>query len=271
MAQKLGPGMFHGTRRSVRAFAGLTLSEYEFAPNSTIPRHCHEQTYLSLVLDGHWREAYDRKVRERKPLTLTIHPAGELHSEQLGQGGARAFHVEFSADWLRRMNGYASSLQQPTQVEGGPLTWHALRLYAEFRQLDPHSGLIVEGILLESLGVLARHKNQEARAGAPAWLLQARAMVHARFAESLSLPEVAGAVGVHPVHLARTFRRHYRSSIGAYIRQLRLEYACRELTTSDRPLADIALAAGFVDQSHLSRSLRRFVGMSPASFRRNSR
>src|SRR5262245_33401534 len=133
MMPKLSPGVFHGSRRLARRVAGLTLTEYEFASDCAIAGHCHEQSYFSLVLEGGWREAYGAKERERKPLTLTVHPAGEHHSERLGKDGARAFHVEFPADWLRRLESYASVLAEAAQIETGPPTWHALRLYAEFR------------------------------------------------------------------------------------------------------------------------------------------
>jgi AraC family transcriptional regulator len=50
-----------------------------------------------------------------------------------------------------------------------------------------------------------------------------------------------------------------------------VEYACRQLSTSALPLAEIALAAGFTDQSHLTRVFRRQTRMTPSEFRRASR
>jgi AraC family transcriptional regulator len=52
------------------------------------------------------------------------------------------------------------------------------------------------------------------------------------------------------------------------VRALRVDFACRELARRDQPLAEIALAAGFADQSHLARCLRKRTGMTPAAFRR---
>ena len=72
---------------------------------------------------------------------------------------------------------------------------------------------------------------------------------------------------MHPVHLAREFRRFQRCTIGEYIRQLRIERACRQLHASDEPLATIASAVGFSDQSHFSRTFKRLIGMTPAGYR----
>jgi len=47
--------------------------------------------------------------------------------------------------------------------------------------------------------------------------------------------------------------------------------ACQELTAGDAPLAEVALRAGFADQSHFTREFRRHVGVTPAAFRRSAR
>jgi AraC family transcriptional regulator len=83
------------------------------------------------------------------------------------------------------------------------------------------------------------------------------------------LQQVATEAGVHPAHLARVFRRHHRCTIGSYLRRLRLDAACRQLVSGERPLADIALAAGFADQSHFSRLFRAATGVTPTHYRRS--
>jgi AraC family transcriptional regulator len=271
MTNRLGPGVFHGDKIRQCELGNFTLTEYEFAANRFIPRHCHERTYLSFVLEGGWYESYGSKARDRRPSTLTVHPAGEIHSERLDRQGARAFHVEFSLQWLDRLDRYAAVLARPAQIEGGPLTWHALRLHAEFRQNDPHSSMVIEGILLESVAELARSFSDASESASPTWLSKVRDLLHARFAESLSLPSIAREINVHPVHLARAFRRRYRCTVGVYLRQVRVRHACHELITSDCPISEIAAASGFFDQSHLSRVIRRWTGLSPSALRRNGR
>jgi AraC family transcriptional regulator len=76
---------------------------------------------------------------------------------------------------------------------------------------------------------------------------------------------------VDPAHLARTFRAHYRCSIGDFVRRLRVERASCELTDTDTPMADIALGLGFFDQSHFSRVFKDQTGLTPTEFRAASR
>lgn len=103
----------------------------------------------------------------------------------------------------------------------------------------------------------------------PPWLKQARDLLHDQFSESMSLARVAESVGVHPVYLASEFRRRFGSTVGEYVRRLRIEYACREISAcSEAPLAQIALTAGFSSQSHFSKTFKRLTGMTPLEYRR---
>jgi len=78
---------------------------------------------------------------------------------------------------------------------------------------------------------------------------------------------IAASAGVHPVSLARTYRRHRRRTIGERIRELRVERACRLLATTEDPIAEVAQTCGFADQSHLARLMRRRLGVSPSGYR----
>jgi AraC family transcriptional regulator len=147
----------------------------------------------------------------------------------------------------------------------------AIRLYDEFRSTDELSPLAIEGLTLELLAECSRQSSRTRNCQQPRWLLRASDLVRARFCERLTLGAIAESVGVHPAHLARVFRRFHGCTLGDHVRKLRIEFACQRLTTSDIPLADIALAAGFSDQSHFSNTFRRHMGVPPAAFRRSAR
>jgi AraC family transcriptional regulator len=59
--------------------------------------------------------------------------------------------------------------------------------------------------------------------------------------------------------------------VGEYLRRLRIDRAAEQLVWGDLPLAEIAIAAGFSDQSHFSNVFRRRTGISPSAFRREAR
>jgi AraC family transcriptional regulator len=64
------------------------------------------------------------------------------------------------------------------------------------------------------------------------------------------------------------FRTNVGCTPGEYVRRLRVEFACHRISSSDMPLIEIALEAGFSDQSHLTKNFKRYTGMTPARFRR---
>lgn len=103
--------------------------------------------------------------------------------------------------------------------------------------------------------------------GFPLWLERVRNSLEEHFAEPYKVSEIAAQAGVHPVHLAREFRKYYGASVGEYLRRMRIEYACRELMGSNVAVTSIAFAAGFADQSHFSRTFKRLCGTTPGRYR----
>jgi len=83
------------------------------------------------------------------------------------------------------------------------------------------------------------------------------------------LSTLAGLAGVHRVHVARAFRDHLGCTVGDFVRRLRVQRACELLTGTTIPLSDVAMRAGFFDQSHMTRVVKRFLGVTPAALRRD--
>jgi AraC family transcriptional regulator len=270
MAIKLPPGNFFGqTQRRIQV-SGLTFAEtvYESGPELSIPVHAHEHAFFHFLIDGVCEEMYGRTVRTSGPSALAFHPAGEPHSNRWRSPGGRVFHIDISGTRAEAIREHAPFLDRPTEVLGGMGPWLAKRLYQEYRRLDNVSPLAMEGLTLEILAEASRDGAHALDRRPPRWLLQARELLHDRFSENLSLGEVAKAVGIHPVHLARAFRKQYGCTLGDYIRRLRVEFACRKLSASETPLAQIAILCGFSDQSHFTNSFRRQMRMTPGEFRR---
>jgi AraC family transcriptional regulator len=270
MLPVLAPGRYFGERRRCRTVPGVTLVENAYAPGFVIPRHAHASAFFGMVLEGGYREHYDNRCRECGPSALLFHPPGEVHSEMHYDVVVRILSIEPSERLLAHLGEHARALDGPQELRGGSVLRLAARLYEEFRSDDPLAPLAMEGIALELLACILRQGAVRAST-APRWLAAARDLLHERVGENLSLSEIAAAIGVHPAHLARTFRRHYGCTVGDHLRNLRAERARQELKNSDRPLAELALALGYADQSHFVNSFRRQTGMTPGAFRKAHR
>ncbi len=266
-AMKLPAGQLYGHVLRGHEVAGLALIETSYPASLELPLHSHEQAYLCFVLQGAYTEIYGSRTRLCKPSALIFHPPDELHSDHFHNARGRCFNVEIDSQYLERIREHSVILDSPIDFYGGLLAHLSMKLYKEFCEAEEASPLVIEGLALEILGEASRHTARVSERRVPRWLKQARELIHANFSTTLTLAFIAESVAVHPVHLARAFRRHYRYTIGEYVRQLRIEFACRELSLSDIPLVEIASAAGFSSQSHFSTIFKRHTGLTPAEYR----
>jgi AraC family transcriptional regulator len=264
---RLGPGRLYGKTLTTQEFAGIQVLDSAYPPGLRLPKHSHERGCFSILLRGAFSETYQNKHLEWEPFCVGFNPPDEEHSNLVHRVGAYFLVIELSHLWFERAHDHSVRTYESTLFRGGPVTWLGKKLYGEFRNMDEVSPLSIEGIVLEMIAEVSRQQSGISERQFPRWLEQAREFVHAHFTESLTVKSIAEAVGVHPVHLARTFRKHHRLTIGSYVRQLRIELACREISKPDVSLAEIASLAGFYDQGHFSKVFKNVIGLTPAQYR----
>ncbi len=274
MATKLSPGTFFGQTQRKIEVGGLTFAESVYTEGSELylPPHAHEDAFLHFVIEGVCEEIYGRETRIRSSSVLAFHPAGEPHSNRWHGAGGRVFHIDISrarTEAIREYSPTLSSFDHPAEFDGGVAPWLAGRLYREYRRPEGASRLAMEGLALEILAEASRSASPGSERFPPRWLSRARDLLNDRLSENVTMDEIAAAVNVHPVHLVRSFRRHFGCTPGEYLRRLRVEFACRKLATSRLPLVEVALAAGFADQSHFTKTFRSMMRMTPGEFRRH--
>jgi AraC family transcriptional regulator len=92
--------------------------------------------------------------------------------------------------------------------------------------------------------------------------------IEEHLAERITGEDLATLIDVSVGQLFRAFKASVGIPPLQYVLSRRLELACSLLRTSREPLSQIALTAGFCDQSHLCRVFRRVLGVTPATWRR---
>ena len=199
---------------------------------------------------------------------IVYHPAGESHAQYFDSTAVHLFRIELSHANLRGLN-HADLSRAWTDSPSASAIGLAFKLYKELCEPDAVSHLAIEGLALELMATIARQSRSQAHSSREpgAWLKQAYELIAEHFLENLTLGDIARTVGVHPVTLAREFRRCYQCTIGDMVRRERIGFACCELLKSDVSLTDIALSAGFYDQSHFSKAFKRLIGITPARYR----
>jgi len=270
MVEKLRPGSLQGRVTKSLKVSDFILTEASYEARSRLPPHAHERSYFCFVLQGVYTERYARRETLCKPSAVTFRAQDEPHEAILHDVDSRVFVVEISPRWIDMLRADSLSLRSAYEFCGGSAPRLCASLNREFHKTDTAAKLAIEGLAIELLADAARQHSTRVQP-APPWLRQAREMIIEHFPETLQLTQIAAAVGVHPVYLATTFREKFGVTIGEFVRKLRIERACDELTKGDLPLATIALQAGFADQSHFSKVFKTYVGTTPAKYRRTFR
>lgn len=87
----------------------------------------------------------------------------------------------------------------------------------------------------------------------------------------LRMEELAQRAGLSPAQFDRRMKKIFHLSAGQYLIKTRIDHAARLLAGTDLAIADIALQAGFSDQSALSRQFRQVTGFAPRQYRQMMR
>jgi AraC-like DNA-binding protein len=105
----------------------------------------------------------------------------------------------------------------------------------------------------------------------PAAMRRVREYIEAHLNDSMELAELSAIAGLSVFHFARQFKQTTGVTPHFYLVRRRVERAKELLTRTELSLSDIAFAAGFADQSHLTRHFRQLAGITPGQFRRSLR
>jgi AraC family transcriptional regulator len=233
-----------------------------------MPMHHHPYPVLHLVLAGRVTSRSRRSAEELTVAQVEYLPAYVPHETQWRRGGV-GFAVAFEAGVAAAWSAWGMLPEHPCTLPPGLVSGLLLAVRREGFTPDLAAGTGAEGFVAEALGELVRrtppHPRREGRS---LRMRAARALLLDAYASAPPLTELARQVEVHPVYLARAFREAFGETVGECVRRRRLDAACHRLTHSTDSLSEIAAGTGFADQSHLTRTFRRYLGTTPAGYRR---
>lgn len=248
---------------------GVRVTESWHKASSTIPLHAHRWATVTVLIDGSFEETY--KLRSSMACVapaVHVRPPGEPHVDRLGNIGAHNVVLEIDDTTLESVKRHSALFEEIRHLRSSELASLAGRLRQELLIDDPATPMALQGLAMELFATASRGTSRALTQPAP-WLQRVRDKLHDCFRESdFGLAELSVIADVHPVHLARAFRATYGASPGEYLRRLRVHWAADQLRTTRRPIVDIAIDAGFADQSHFTRAFRAAFGSPPGAWRR---
>ena len=99
------------------------------------------------------------------------------------------------------------------------------------------------------------------------YLMRAKDFADSRYAEPITVGDLAAAAGLSRAHFSRMFTRTFGESPSAYLQSRRLERASALLRFTDRSVADICVMVGFTSVGSFTTTFTRVYGKPPAAYR----
>lgn len=257
----------------IKEVTGVTALHARFVEHR-YPRHSHPYSVVGLVESGVQAFSY-RGSRYCTPAgRIFVVNFDEPHTGEpaTSQGYVyRTLYLEpgFLARTLRELGGPPGSPYLRGAVLDDPQLLSALsRLHAALSRRA--TTLEQQSLLLGAVMLLLRH-HTDARCAAPradrqpGAVARARDYIEAHSDQDISLAHLAESVGLSPFHLARVFTKAAGMPPHAYLEGVRIRNACALLDLGE-PIAAVAAAVGYADQSHLTRRFRHFLGITPRQY-----
>lgn len=241
---------------------GVVIEETTYAAGHRYPYHCDEQSRISVVLRGSLREEACGEDVYASAASVVVKPGDAQHRDTFGPDGAHLLSIVVPDRWVRDDTRTTGALGRWRWHHAGPVGAAALHLVRSVRE-DEDTEPDVWALLA---AVSEAEVAADAGPIAP-WVLRARERLDDEVADAPSIAALAADADVHPVSLARAFRRAFGCSPSVYRRRRRVREAAARLSSTDVPAASVALDAGFADQSHMCRDLQTELGLSPGRAR----
>jgi AraC family transcriptional regulator len=245
----------------------FTVSLYEYPAHTKIPRHGHDEPYLSFVVQGNYTEQSGPKHSDVVETGVAVlHETGETHADEFHDGRVVLLALQFTPAWREQAEESGIQLKR-RRADSFEISRIARKLHFQLTHERARGELSRLGLALELTAELVTDDAEPDRSCAS----RAQEVVLTDFGSDLSLLTVAEQLNLHPSHVARAFKRKFGCTVGEFIRQVRLNHAVRRLTESDDPASLVAVECGFYDQSHFTAHFRAAMGTTPASYRRRIR
>ncbi|MDY8137704.1 AraC family transcriptional regulator [Aquimarina sp. 2201CG5-10] len=264
----LAKGTYYGAMHAEQQMNGVLFSEYDYLTKKT-DWHFHENPYFMYVLQGNLYDVNKRCKTTCPSGSFLLHNWQEPHFNSKESTQARGFHIEFEKNWFEK-NNIDIDLWEGSKLIKNPKLHHILaKLYAEFKYADAYSEISSELLISELCQNIEKEKIYWFEKNPP-WLVSLIEIIHLH-KEPFNLKSLSQQLGIHPGHLSRAIPKYFSTTLGDYIRQVKIKRAIDLMLSSNASLSSISYECGFSDQSHFSRTFKRYMGMMPKEFYKKCR
>lgn len=257
---KLKKGEYYGSNYQKSIFENIIITDTAYTHNK-VDWHCHENPYFTYLLQGKLFEANKKEAYYLEPGSLLFHNWQDAHYNIKPPAYARGFHIELNEAWFLNYDIPLTSYEGSMNIKN-PLTKQLMnRVYLESKQDDTYSQMSIESLMIELIGTIK--ESQVSLDSKPAWVSQLQELLMEERTD-YNLQQLSNALGIHPIHLSRSFTKYFGTSLGNYIRLIKVNKAFHLIASRKYAMTDICYQCGFYDQSHFISSFKRIYKTTPS-------
>lgn len=235
-----------------------------YSPGGFMPLHEHERPYICIVERGSLEDASSRGTHVCAANSAFFRPARLAHANRFGDSGAHCWLLQISSDWLKQWFPDLDRWHVPTANDP--------RAMVELRELKRELNIksVDAALAAESLVqlLLVRYARAAVRHTSTPWAKMLAARMREAPLTIRNLEAAAQFAGVHLAQVSEGLRAVTGMTFREYAICCHVGHAARIVSTHpEMSLCEAAIACGFTDQSHMTRSFRKVLGVTPADWR----
>ena len=249
---------------------------YEVRGAGSSDIHGHHHFLLILISRGHGTQLLNGEPLEFSEGDMFLLSPADFHENRVADGESfDYFGVKFHIDVCDK------AFSEFCAVERLPLTVHLLpekyrtaqdiftRLVNESKSKDSLIGreIYLKTMIEQLVILLLRGLPSEEHCESSGFANRALAYLYSHVFEKITVEDAAEYMGYTPNYFNARFKAVTGRAFGDYMRDMRLSFAAKLLSSSDMSVTEVALELGFVSLAHFSRSFRDKYGVSPKDYK----
>jgi len=262
---QLKRGDFFGSHYQKLNFEGFTITDTEYT-HEKVDWHFHENPYFTYLLQGKLFEANRKEEYYLKPGSLLFHNWQDSHHNIKPPEYTRGFHIELNSGWFLKHNISSMNFEGSLNLKNPILKSLMNKVFLETKVNDNKSQLSIELLMIDIFNKIKTQESNKYKKK-PDWVKKLQEIIlDSETDHTLTL--LSKELNVHPVHLSRGFHKYFGTTLGQYIRQLKLNKAITLISSNKLSMTEICYKCGFYDQSHFISNFKSIYNTTPSNFLR---
>ena len=256
-------GEFFGSHYQKIKFDDVIITDTEYI-HAKVDWHYHENPYFTYLLEGKLFEENKKTSYFLAPGSLLFHNWQDSHHNIKPPEYTRGFHIDLNANWFTKNNISLNDFEGSLDLKNPLLKGAMNKIFLETKINDIHTQARIELLIIDIFNKIinSQLKNSLTK---PKWLKSLEELILETEID-YSLTYLSEQLNIHPVHLSREFTNHFGSTLGQYVRQLKLNKAINLLLEKKYSMTEICYKCGFYDQSHFIKNFKSIYKINPSSF-----